>query len=56
MRQSSTGPYGLGYVERGVEKSGRHRGQAWWEKWGEQHNGEARMKQDDDSPVLSGVV
>ena len=26
-------------MERGVEKSGRHRGQAWWEKWGEQHNG-----------------
>ena len=25
-----------GYVERGVEKSGRHGAQAWWEKWGEQ--------------------
>jgi hypothetical protein len=25
-----------GYVERGVEKNGRHGSQAWWEKWGEQ--------------------
>ena len=28
-----------GYVERGVEKSGRHGAQAWWEKWGEQCDG-----------------
>lgn len=31
----------LGYVERAVEKSGRHGGQAWWEKWGEQYDASA---------------
>ena len=31
--------YADGKVERGVEKSGREVRQAWWEKWGEQHDG-----------------
>lgn len=44
-----------GAIERGVEKSGREVRQAWWEKWGEQHDGEGATLKWSDKWAENGM-